>query len=201
MKTDRKSFIEGLPARLKAGEQQAFADFAEEFYSWFYHFFLSRGLPEFEAKDLTEDCMADIPMKVVDGKYEERPDASFAAWVKTVMENRARDWWRKHYNHQEEPLPEDIAGPDSEETAPAVAQTVAIQEALWQLEPTHRQIIELYDLGETRTYQEIAEILQISAAAARVRRHRALKELEKILKDDPRIHLRTKATVEGIQTL
>src|ERR1019366_7566966 len=191
MNADGSSLVESLPTRIQARERQAFLDFAEEFHVLFYRFFLSRGLPPFEAEDLTQSSMTDIPMKVIMGMYRERSDASFAAWVTRLMKVSAIDWWRNHYKHPIEVLPDDLASPDSEEIAPDVVQVIAVQDAIRQLVPAHREVIELHDLGEVRNYQEIGTLLGISPEAARVRHHRAMKALEKILKDDPRICFRS----------
>ena len=194
-------FIEGLPARMRAGEERAFLDFAEEFHVLFYRFFILRGLPPYHAEDLTHNCMTDIPLKVITGMYQERSDANFAAWVMRLMKVSAIDWWRNQYKHPAETISEDLASPSSEAVPPDLAHVVAVQDALRQLPPAQLEVIELHDLGESRNYQEIGAILGITKEAARVRHHRAMKALERILRDDPRISLRADPSREEMRTL
>ena len=181
--------MESLARGIAAGEAQAFLDFATAFYRSFYRYFLAHGIPDHEAGDLTANCMADIPLKI--GKYQEQGANSFRAWVMTLRRNAAIDWWRRR-KAEFTPLPDDLAEPPKSAAEMDAAVVQAVQDAVARLNAAHREIIELHDLGEIRTYKEIAALLtggeqSVSEPAARVRHHRALKALRVLLEADPRI--------------
>ncbi len=184
-----------LARRLQAREERAFLDFAEAFARPARALFLSLGLPPFEAEDLVSVCMSDIPLKKVH-RYRARTDGSFRAWTFTVLRNAAMDWKRRNRGKRV-PLVDDVAQAETVEVMPRVERVAAVQEALLELNPGDRQIVELRHLGENRTFEEIGEILNISAATARVRHHRALNRLEELLRSDSRIHLKDTAATES----
>lgn len=106
------------------------------------------------------------------------------------------DWWRRR-KVDFTTLPDDLAVPQASESEVDTTVVEAVGEALARLNESHRQIIELHDLGEPRSYREIADLLttaeyQVTESAARVRHHRAQNALRAILEADPRIQERLK---------
>jgi RNA polymerase sigma factor (sigma-70 family) len=176
---------EELARRLQSREEQAFLDFVEAFGRLGRAFFLSAGLPPFEAEDLARSCMTDIPLKV--RKYQQTDDGSFKAWVFALMRNAAMDWKRRRQRNPLDPLPDDLPDAAILEITPRVMRVAAVHEALARLSAEDRQVVELRDLAGAYTYKEIGVLVNISETAARVRHHRALKRLAAMLREDPRI--------------
>jgi RNA polymerase sigma factor (sigma-70 family) len=88
-----------------------------------------------------------------------------------------------------DPLSDTLEAPAplDEETQSDAAIVLAVRQALEQLSGTDQIIIRLRYLEEDRSSAEVGELLGITMGAARVRLHRALKHLEKTLKQDRRI--------------
>jgi|GEM_PF-1102845 len=184
--------VELFPARFREPDPKAFQDFAKIFGPAFRRYFLLRGLDPFEAEDLAVNLVGDIPMRVIDGKFETRTGGSFRAWTLTQMRNTAHDWWRKRHRSPDViPMREDTAEPgtgtetdvDTEDTD----VVVAVREAIASLPKQFREIVELRHLWGEQDYAGVAATLGITSGAARVRHSRAMAQLAEALSTDPRL--------------
>jgi RNA polymerase sigma factor (sigma-70 family) len=197
---------EDLARRLQAGEEQAFLDFANRFGRELRWLFNHKGLHAFEAEDLAVTAVTDIALKV--DRYQQMEQGGFRAWVLTVATRMAMDWHRARQAAFADELPEDLTDPrattfadeiildqdgaddDDEQPAhPIGERDQALHDGLGQLSADDRMIVEFRDLGSPLPYEEIGARLGISPGAARVRHHRALKRLEAILRNDPRLSI------------
>jgi RNA polymerase sigma factor (sigma-70 family) len=80
------------------------------------------------------------------------------------------------------------APPDAPEEPDGPSERVeAVMEGLKKLAPDDRKLITMRHLNGSATFKEIAQELGISEGAARVRHHRILLDLKRLLEQDPRI--------------
>ncbi len=182
--------LQELPRRLLALEEDAYREFARIFRGRFYRYFLTQGMPQFEAEDLAASLTTDALMKVE--KYEPREGAAFESWVYQLMRHAAADWHRRQKGRS---VSAENLAEQFEPAAPPDREVVAaVREALEELSEEDRTIVEMRDMEGEGTYEEIAAAIGVSAGALRVRRHRALRRLEKLLAEDARIRLRPLST-------
>jgi RNA polymerase sigma-70 factor (ECF subfamily) len=174
-----------LVSRLSERDESAWRDFVDRFAPPMYTFFIR----EFEfdhgcAEDLTSDSLRRIMKSISRFKY--RSDGEFKAWVFAIARNVAIDHLRRR--RHEVPLPahlQDIAySLLNPETEACVAS--AVNEAMMQLAAPSRKVLELR-FFQGKDAQEIAGQIGSTYGAVRVSLHRALKQLESILRSDGRI--------------
>lgn len=187
-----REYFEELAGRLLAYEEQAIREFIAYFGPRFRRMFLRRGLPEVDAEDLADCCVTDIIFKIE--KYGKIEGGNFEAWVFTLARREIANWYRKR--PPTEPFPEGFDPPDDEEgNYKKNWLTIgAVRKALAQLSESDRRLIELRYQRSDMKFDEIGKHLDQSAQTTRVRHHRALKRLERILEQDPRLdHLLARA--------
>jgi len=176
----RGSDLEALASRIKGGDREAWATFGKRL----RRFFCWRGLPGPEAEDLAMDCATDIWMKL--DRFEDRGEGSFAAWCYALARNKLADRGRKRKRRRERQLDQAAAGaPDPPEDASIQALGKAVYTALESLSESEREIIELRQFEAADSFAGIGRALGIAEGTARVRYHRALKNLGKVLASVP----------------
>ena len=114
-----------------------------------------------------------------------RGDAKFSTWMHRITVNVAWTQRRKQKRHRADPIDESFVEPVSESISPErAAESAAIQgrlrEALDQLPLPTRTVVVMKDVYGW-THGEIAEHLDITVTAAKVRLHRGRKALRDLL--------------------
>lgn len=132
-----------------------------------------------EARDLAQDVLVRLHKGLL--RYRE---GNFEGWLYRTTVNAFRDRLRKRKRLREDELPAEppgmrTAGVVEEEVTRGELQNV-IQHALVKIPPEYREAVVLRDL-EGRSYEEIAEILQIPAGTVRSRIHRGREALRQLL--------------------
>ena len=118
-----------------------------------------------------------------------RGEGSARAWIYGLARRQAARTWRRRAGEPTTPVPLHELGAqagwgrDPEELTAAIEDADLLHGALDQLSVTDREIIVLHDL-EGLSGPEIAEILDITANAARVRLHRARLRLMSVLRQE-----------------
>lgn len=110
-----------------------------------------------------------------------RGDARFSTWMHRITVNVAWTQRRKQRRHRADPIDESFVEPAAETISPErAAESAAIQSslrvALNELPKPTRTVVVLKDVYGW-THGEIAEHLEITVAAAKVRLHRGRKQL------------------------
>lgn len=110
-----------------------------------------------------------------------RGDAKFSTWLHRITVNVAWTQRRKQHRHRADPIDESFTDPVSDSISPErAAESAAIQGslrvALRGLPKPTRTVVVLKDVYGW-THGEIAEHLEITIAAAKVRLHRGRKQL------------------------
>jgi RNA polymerase sigma factor (sigma-70 family) len=186
-----RGLVEQLPNRIRQRDPdpQAFEDFAAVFGPVFRRHALQAGFAPFEATDFALNLAMDIPIRVLEGKFEAREDASFSAWVMAVMRRALSDEWRKKKRSphvvplQQETIPRH--GFDSGGEAVDTEVVLAVREAVRALPERAREMIELRHLQGEEDFAGIAARLGIRPGTARVRHSRAMALLAEALTDHP----------------
>lgn len=132
-----------------------------------------------EARDLAQDVL----IRLHRGLHRYR-EGNFEGWLYRTTVNAFRDRLRKRRRLREDALPDE---PPGMRTGVVVEEAVQqqelhdiVQRALVKLPPEYREAVVLRDL-EGRSYEEIAEILDIPAGTVRSRIHRGREQLRQIL--------------------
>ena len=132
-----------------------------------------------DARDLAQDVLIRLHRGLA--RYRE---GNFEGWLYRTTVNAFRDRLRKRKRLREELLPDEPPGMTTEGI---VEEAVASQElhdivqrALIRLPPEYREAVVLRDL-EGRSYEEIAEILQVPSGTVRSRIHRGREALRQLL--------------------
>lgn len=122
-------------------------------------------------------------------------DSAFYTWIYRITHNAAYDWLRKRKMETEGEFNDEIgtpiaagaeAVPKQDPTPDTVLKNqelgVRINKAVAQLSPDHRSVILMREV-EGCSYEEIAEVLQISTGTVMSRLFYARKKLQELLKD------------------
>lgn len=132
-----------------------------------------------EARDLAQDVLVRLHRGL--SRYRE---GNFEGWLYRTTVNAFRDRLRKRKRLREDALPPE---PPGMRTGGIVEEEVQLQElhdvvqrALVKLPPEYREAVVLRDL-QGRSYDEIAEILDIPAGTVRSRIHRGREALRQLL--------------------
>lgn len=132
-----------------------------------------------DARDLAQDVLIRLHRGLA--RYRE---GNFEGWLYRTTVNAFRDRLRKRKRLREDELPDE---PPGMTTSGVVEEAVAkkelhdvVQRALIRLPPEYREAVVLRDL-EGRSYEEIAEILQVPSGTVRSRIHRGREALRQLL--------------------
>ena len=176
---------EDLLLQAQRGDQKAFAEFYERYWrkvlNYVYRFTGNRAT----AEELTQETF----LRVVRNIRNYRPTGSAGGWVYQIARNLGLNAIRDSKAAREFSLDEPIAleedevnrqeitpgrGPKPDEEAVRREREEAIQQGLLKIAPHHREVLILCDI-ESRSYQEVARMLQIpiNTVASRLSRARA----------------------------
>src|SRR5919109_1225567 len=132
-----------------------------------------------EARDLAQDVLIRLHRGL--GKYRE---GNFEGWLYRTTVNAFTDRLRKRKRLREDALGDE---PPGMKTGGIVEEAIQqrelhdeVQRALVKLPPEYREAVVLRDL-QGRSYEEIADILEIPAGTVRSRIHRGREALRQIL--------------------
>jgi RNA polymerase sigma-70 factor (ECF subfamily) len=135
-----------------------------------YRYLYRRTGREADAEDLTQRVLADAAAALRSGT---RPD-SLLAWLYAVAERRFIDYVRRIKSHPEVALSDAVY--ETRELRYDAAIAKAITAAMKRLPEDQRKVIAM-KLFEERPFAEIAERLEITEAAAKMRFSRGLARL------------------------
>jgi RNA polymerase sigma-70 factor (ECF subfamily) len=132
-----------------------------------------------EARDLAQDVLIRLHRGL--SRYRE---GNFEGWLYRTTVNAFRDRLRKRKRLREDALPDE---PPGMRTGTIVEEAIQqrelqdeVQRALVKLPPEYREAVVLRDL-QGRSYDEIAEILEVPAGTVRSRIHRGREALRQLL--------------------
>ncbi len=136
------------------------------------------------SQEMAEDVLQEAFVSAFQNLKSYQGKASFGAWLKRIVVNRAISYLRKNQLElvmiDDKIDVEDDAGIDENELALKVE---TIRSAIQKLPNGFRVVFSLY-LLEGYDHKEIAEILQISESTSKSQYNRAKKKLKEILKEE-----------------
>ncbi len=131
----------------------------------------------------SEDLVQEVFTRMLRFKEGFRGDrGGFSAWMYTLAHNACMDYFRQGARHNHQPLPDqeppvEAPGPhDQAETSQSIA---ILRRALLMLPAEKREVLLLRRFG-FKKFNEIAGILGCPVGTAKVRAHRAIRELREI---------------------
>lgn len=134
---------------------------------------------------VSQDLVQEVFMRVLKYRESFRDDSRFLPWVYGMARNACIDHFRR--NKREPVLADEL--PEAISPEPPASEKIVVGEdigrlrkALLGLPPEKREILVLTRF-ESRKHAEIAEILDCSVGAVKVRVHRAVKQLREIYMD------------------
>jgi RNA polymerase sigma-70 factor, ECF subfamily len=131
-----------------------------------------------EARDVAQDVLLRLHRGL--GHYEE---GNFEGWLYRTTVNVFRDRLRKTKRRREDVTaepPHAVAPESVEQEVTRTELREVVQRAISSLPPDYREVIVLRDI-EGRSYEEIAEILDIPSGTVRSRIHRGREALRSLL--------------------
>jgi RNA polymerase sigma factor (sigma-70 family) len=180
--------LDDLPARMEAGEEAAFRDFADAVGPRLRRLYLYKGLSEADAESLAVSAVSDIALRI--DQYAPQGPGSFCRWVYRVAENALHEQLRRRrpalLGDAAQTLP---AASDAEDLEGPADLSRVIGAALAELGEPDRTILTLRVEHPERTFAEIGSQVRMTENAVRVRHHRALRKLGELLKDQPPVRL------------
>ena len=179
MSADRTEDEYAIIRKVLAGEADHYAVLVDAYKDLAYNIAFRLVGDADAAKDMAQESFIAAYNALGDFKFNSR----FSSWLYRIVVNKCRD----HFRATRETVPvddicEDIAGSDrTPEQAASSRQTGdAVQQALNKLPPDYREVIILKHI-EGLDYQEIADTLEVSVNALKVRAHRGREMLRKLL--------------------
>lgn len=171
-----------LVTAAKAGDRSAFDELVKATYAETYTLALRLTQNEEDARDVVQEAY----LRAYKGLKKFREDAQFTTWLYRITANCAATHLAKGNRHRHEDLDDQVALYDERAEADPEAQADAgllrdrLSVALAHLPPRLRAVVVLRDVYDL-PHDEIAHELGISEAAAKVRLHRARKQLRERL--------------------
>jgi RNA polymerase sigma-70 factor (ECF subfamily) len=177
--------------RLRAGDRKAFAAFVEEHQDMIYNLVLRMV----RDRELAQDLAQEVFLKAYRGLASFRGGSTLATWVYRIAYNTAvTELQRARYRYERT----DLDDPETEMTADPVdpsADPLArleqsdaaarLQELIGRLKPRQRTALLLHYQGG-RTYEEIAEIMDIPMGTVKTALFRAKDTLRKLFPEGER---------------
>lgn len=118
-----------------------------------------------------DDILQDAYLKAWRSIGRYRREAAFSSWLYTIVHRCAIDWVRSR-RHFAVTTEIEFPEPAAVDHAGSVAEALALQRALSELPADQLAVVTLID-GEGRSYDEVAELLDISGGTVASRLHRA----------------------------
>lgn len=174
----------GLIARFLSGERELLHDLIRPYERLYYRLAFSILRNEHDAEDTVQQAILDIYTHL----DQLQDHARFKQWSMRIVQNSARQLWRKHRQNQYESIDEGFDDPTGNppalpknyadwrdlpnEAAEKNELRAALNKAIGTLPPLYRQILHLRDV-EQLNLAETMLILGIGESAVKTRHHRA----------------------------
>jgi len=170
-----------LVKRAQQGDSAAVGALYDRHHTAIFRFVWSRVSNQQLAEDLTGEIFTKMVISLPNYKINETP---FRAWLYRIARNLVTDEFRKQNGKTAVPL-QDVEtmiglGTSPDRIAEQNLTLDKVQDALANINPTQREIVELRFLAGF-SLQEVAETLDYSVAAVKSHQHRGLKALRAAL--------------------
>lgn len=172
--------------RVLDGDRDAFSHLVRKYMNAVYAMLLRMVHHEEEARDLAQECFIRAYRKL----HQFDPARSFATWLFQIARNACVDEWRQKKGNMVTLLETDA--PEKRTPEQIVAENEEREEIVGWIRalPPHYQAVLLLRYRHDFSYQEIAEILEISPHDVANRLHRARKKLREMRDQNQRREIR-----------
>jgi RNA polymerase sigma-70 factor (ECF subfamily) len=169
-----------LIARYLAGEERAAVELVERHAGALARFLAVQGAPREELDDLVQEAL----VKAFRSLGTFRGGANFRTWLMAIGANHLKDRVRQWRRRRVVSLSPDVADPAAQVEGEVEAGLLAdrLRDGLGRLARLQRAVF-LLRAQQGAGYEEIATVLGISAGAARVHYHHAVKRLRTWMSD------------------
>ncbi|MEN7546826.1 RNA polymerase sigma factor [Rapidithrix thailandica] len=169
---------EAVMTEIKNGDLDKAAILFEKYHVRLFNFFV-RLTGE---RDISHDLTQNLFWRLLKYRQSYHAGKTFKAWMYQIARNVFYDHHQAHkatQNHRTtlEVLKDEVA--DTVEQMTQKEQEETLTKALQKLPADYREVLVLHKFDGMK-YDEIAEILQCSPSAAKVKAHRALKKLREL---------------------
>ncbi|NQU86415.1 MAG: sigma-70 family RNA polymerase sigma factor [Mariniphaga sp.] len=167
-----------LMKHLASGDKKAAGVLYDRYYKKLYGYFARMSKDTDVARDLTQNVF----LKVLKYSHSWKDDKVFAYWLFRIARNILVDYFnesKKFYGIDEEPEIADLDHSDSIREMEAKESYGFLLEAMSQLPPVYRELIEL-NRFQGFSYKEIAISTSSTENAVKVKTFRAIKKLKEI---------------------
>jgi RNA polymerase sigma-70 factor (ECF subfamily) len=161
-----------LVERTKEGDDDAFDEIVRRYQNFIYRQAWGYLRDDDSAKDVTQDVF----IKAYEGVRHLKAASGLRRWLYSICRNHCLNAIRKR-KAERDLRPEPPAGP-----GPDVALRVYLKDLISHMDDPYREVIMLRYYGDL-TYDEIAEVLDISVDNVKVRLFRARNRLKTMLGD------------------
>lgn len=136
---------------------------------------------------MSEDLTQDVFERILKYRSSYTADGSFSTWIFQIARNLHADYYRKHQNENNVDDFVDLDQFEGYAFEPGEDQhdkeeLKLLQNAMTRLDSTKKQTI-LLSRFQGFKYKEIAEIMDCTESAVKVRIFRAIRELEVLMKE------------------
>lgn len=172
--------ISDLIARAQKGDKDAYGEIYKIFVKRIYRFINFLVWDRQLAEDFTQETFFKGWKSIT--SFQEKKGASFQAFLFAIARNLVIDWQRKK---KDLPIYEGmdfVSEEDSESDIRRSEEQKMVWDALYELEFKERHIVVLRYFEEL-SFCEIAKVVGVREGALRVRVHRSIAKLKKILED------------------
>jgi len=166
--------IEQCVVKYKQGDEQAFRELYDLLNNKLFAFVMSRTPSRPDALDILQEVFIDLWQAL--SKFSYKTDKQFYAFVFLITKRRVAKYYRGR-KQTEEMTDQHIQ--DNYQTV--VEYFPELSKATTKLKQKYQDVIHLRYWSEL-SFSEIADYLNINESAAKVRHHRALKQLQTKLK-------------------
>lgn len=169
-----------LLQRAARGDEQAFAQLYKALASPVFTYLVRLTGDGAAAEDLLQEVFLAVWQRAGDFRGE----ASVRVWVLRIAHHKAVSWWRRQRSTENVNAVEELVGPEGEveEAALAAWEYDRLVNAVRQLSPKHREVIELV-FGQQLSYAEVAAVLGCPVGTVKSRVSYALRALRHLLRD------------------
>jgi RNA polymerase sigma-70 factor (ECF subfamily) len=172
--------------RVLDGDRDAFSHLVRKYMNAVYAMLLRMVHHEEEARDLAQECF----IRAYRNLHRFDPARSFVTWLFQIARNACVDEWRQKKGNLVPFLETDVAEKRTlEEIVVENEEREELAEWIRAL-PPHYQAVLLLRYRHDFSYQEIAEILEISPRDVANRLHRARKKLREMRDQNQRREIR-----------
>ena len=161
------------------GDEQAFRELFDRYADRLRRLMRRGGVPEDTVPDLVQQAFLNLHR----ARHDFDPDRSLRAWLYTIALNIRREYFRRAGRRRESVVEEMPATGEGPEKIERLENAQLVSLALDTLTDALRTVVELHWFEEL-TFREIAETLDISRSAAKVRAHRAYKKMRAAIESE-----------------